>query len=262
MTYAAYSVLVDVGEMIAEFDTSSTGEVVLRRFLPANARTALKPMVGAVGSALEGYAAALPLALVKLIIMFATMFYCLTSGQAVEVYLRSIVPARLRPWLDVLWVPVSNVLRGMLYGHLVSSLILGALGGVGYAILGFQYAALLGALTAVAAMLPIVGPYAVFTPLAAAEFVTGSPLKAVAVLLYGIVVLTAYANFYMYPKLGGNYAGIHPLLVLIAFLAGPFAMGPTGLIFGPLAMGLAIGLAECVRLWSASARVEAATDHG
>jgi predicted PurR-regulated permease PerM len=155
------------------------------------------------------------------------------------------------------------MLRGMLYGYFIAALVIGALAAIGFGILGFQYAALLGALTTVAALIPFVGPKGVFAPLAVIEFMTGSRLIALSALVYGIVVLTGYTNIYLYPKLGGKYAGIHPILMLIAFMGGPLSMGPTGLVFGPLAMGLALGLAESVRLWGALAALErAVSEHG
>ncbi len=245
--YAAYSIVVDVGEMMTEIGSSSASEVVLRRFLPTKVVAGLTPMLSTIEESVQSISLSLPLALIQLLMMFATMFYYFLSGREAERYACSLIPPHLRSWLETIWVPVGNVLRGMLYGHLITSIFIGVLAGIGYAILGLSHAALLGAVTLVASLLPIVGPYAVFVPVAIVEFMTGSALKAVAVFVYGFVVLTGYANLYLYPKIGGSYAGIHPLLVLVAFIAGPLTMGPVGLIYGPLAMGIGLGLAESVR---------------
>lgn len=248
LVYALYAIMVDIGTITATVRTGGITKAFFKLIITDSvyntAFAGIEPLLESVSDLIQDYLNRFPLLLLNLLILFITIFYYLISGERFEKAILDIFPPHIRNELLIVWGPVNNVLRGMLYGHLVVSFIIAILSGIGYYIIGIKHAPLVAALTGIAALLPIIGPYAVFIPLAVLEFYMGHSLRALAILFYGVVVLTFYSNFYLYPKLGGAYSGINPVLVLIGFISGPLAFGPAGLVYGPLAVGFGAGLYE------------------
>ena len=52
---------------------------------------------------------------------------------------------------------------------------------------------------------------------------------------------------YIRPALSSHYADIHPLILLIGFLAGPLVYGIVGFIVGPLILGITYAVLDSYR---------------
>lgn len=106
------------------------------------------------------------------------------------------------------------------------------------------YSFLLGLLTGLAALLPVVGPWTVFVPVGFYYLLVGDMIRGLIILTYGVIFLFILYNFYIFPKLGGNKAQLHPFIVLVSFLGGAYMFGALGLLYGPIILGLLKGLME------------------
>ncbi|MDN7903498.1 AI-2E family transporter [Burkholderia diffusa] len=123
---------------------------------------------------------------------------------------------------------------GTVTGLVVVGLGEGAILGVGYALAGVPHAALLGLVTAVAAMLPFCAPI-VFCGAALWLFVQGATAWAVVVLALGFVVVFV-AEHFVRPVLIGSSTRLPFLLVLFGILGGAESFGLIGLFVGPALM--------------------------
>ncbi|KVF01060.1 AI-2E family transporter [Burkholderia vietnamiensis] len=123
---------------------------------------------------------------------------------------------------------------GTVTGLVVVGLGEGAILGVAYALAGLPHAALLGFVTAVAAMLPFCAPI-VFCGSALWLFVQGATAWAIVVLALGIVVVFV-AEHFVRPVLIGNSTRLPFLLVLFGILGGAETFGLIGLFVGPALM--------------------------
>ncbi|RXV67111.1 AI-2E family transporter [Burkholderia stabilis] len=123
---------------------------------------------------------------------------------------------------------------GTVTGLVVVGLGEGALLGIAYALAGVPHAALLGLVTAVAAMLPFCAPI-VFCGAALWLFVQGATVWAVVVAVLGFVVVFV-AEHFVRPVLIGNSARLPFLLVLFGILGGAETFGLIGLFVGPALM--------------------------
>jgi predicted PurR-regulated permease PerM len=99
-------------------------------------------------------------------------------------------------------------------------------------------------LTGIAALLPVIGPWTIFLPIGFYYLLTDNIFQGLAVLTYGVITLFFLYNFYIFPKLGGNKAQLHPFIVLVGFLGGAYVFGAMGILYGPIILGLLKGLAE------------------
>jgi len=135
----------------------------------------------------------------------------------------------------------------------VDGLVLVGLGegivlGVSYAVAGVPHPTVLGALTAVAAMVPFGGPIA--ATIAAVFLLTqGSTIGALVLLVCGLAV-TFSADHFIRPALIGGATHLPFLWVLLGILGGLEVWGFLGLFVGPAAM------AALILLWREWTAVE------
>ena len=128
--------------------------------------------------------------------------------------------------------------RGTVDGLVLVGLGEGILLGVAYSIAGVPHAALLGALSAMAAMVPFGAPL-IFCVAALLLFVKGATTAAVALLVFGMAVTFA-ADHAIRPVLIGGATRLPFLWVLLGILGGVETWGLLGLFLGPAIMAALI----------------------
>ncbi len=186
----------------------------------------------------------LPLTLMNVVVLFLSLFYFLSEKEKVEEYFEKIIPDTYRKEMIEILGPTKIVINGLIYANVMSAMIISLLATIGFLVIGVPYSFLLGLLTGLAALLPVVGPWTIFLPVGFYYLLIGEIIQGLAVLIYGVVFLFILYNFYIFPKLGGNKAQLHPFIVLVSFLGGAYMFGALGLLYGPIILGLLKGLTE------------------
>lgn len=121
-------------------------------------------------------------------------------------------------------------------GQCVEAVILGVLCTIGMWILRLPYAAMIGALTAFTALIPIAGAW-IGGIIGAIMILTVSPIKAVIFVIY-IVVLQQIETNLVYPRVVGSSIGLPGIWVFTAVTIGGGVLGIGGMLLGvPLASG-------------------------
>ena len=139
-----------------------------------------------------------------------------------------------------------KVLKSIFYGHFLTSLIIGIIAAVGYSLLGYSQGVFLGVLTGIFQLIPIFGPWPIYWTLAIVDLISGNYVKVVIVILFGFFL--SLSDMYIRPALSSHYADIHPLILLIGFLAGPLVYGIVGFILGPLILGITYAVLDNFRI--------------
>jgi len=186
----------------------------------------------------------LPLTLMNVVVLFLSLFYFLSEKEKVEEYFEKIIPDTYRKEMIEILGPTKIVINGLIYANVMNAMIISLLATIGFLVIGVPYSFLLGLLTGLAALLPVVGPWTIFLPVGFYYLLIGEIIQGLAVLIYGVVFLFILYNFYIFPKLGGNKAQLHPFIVLVSFLGGAYMFGALGLLYGPIILGLLKGLTE------------------
>lgn len=129
--------------------------------------------------------------------------------------------------------------RGLLIGVGLTALIQGAVATIAYFAIGVSHAAVLGVLTALAALIPSVGTALVWVPVTAGLFLAERTQAGMALLVTGFVV--SIIDNVIRPWLS-RYAKLElsTFLLLVAMLGGMSAFGGFGLLLGPLLVRLAV----------------------
>ena len=182
----------------------------------------------------------------NVVVLFLSLFYFLSEKERIENYFERIVPTNYKKDLIEILGPTKTVINGLIYANVMSAMIMAFLATIGFLVIGVPYSFLLGLLTGLAALLPVVGPWTIFLPVGFYYILIGEIVQGLAVLTYGVIALFVLYNFYIFPKLGGNRAQLHPFIVLVGFLGGAYMFGALGILYGPIILGLLKGLTEGV----------------
>jgi predicted PurR-regulated permease PerM len=105
----------------------------------------------------------------------------------------------------------------------------------GFWVTGLSNALFWGLVTAVFAILPIVGAGLVWGPAALTLYFNGHYGGAITMAILGIVII-GNVDVVIRPAVFRRYAQIHPLVTLIGAIAGVGYFGLLGILIGPLAL--------------------------
>ncbi len=177
------------------------------------------------------------------VILFV-MYYVLTDGHRLVGFIRRVVPMPAEQ-LGFLMKEGHNGLKAVFFGQILTSLIQGGLGGIGFLVAGVPGAILWAGVMAVLSLLPVIGPPVVWLPASIFLLAQGEIWQGVFLLGWGAIVVAQVDNF-VRPKLIGDRADIHPLFVLVGVLGGVAAFGFMGLFLGPLLVGLTVSV---LKVW-------------
>jgi predicted PurR-regulated permease PerM len=114
---------------------------------------------------------------------------------------------------------------------------------LGFWFVGVGSALLWGMAGAIASIIPFVGTTLVWVPAVIGLVLMGSYGKALALGLWGGLVVGSLDNV-LRPLIVGAKEKQHPVLVGFAMLGGTYAFGPLGLLLGPLVVSLAGAVVE------------------
>jgi predicted PurR-regulated permease PerM len=119
-------------------------------------------------------------------------------------------------------------------GQCIEALILGTLCLVGMLVLGLPYAAMISALIAFTALIPVAGAY-IGAGIGAFIILMESPIKALIFIIF-IIILQQLEGNLIFPKVVGSSIGLPGIWVLAAVTIGGGLMGVMGMLLGvPLA---------------------------
>ena len=179
---------------------------------------------------------------VDLFILFASIYYFIRDGDNCYDFVESFIPQESKDFFERTVNSVKEVLKSIFYGHFLTSLIIGIIAAVGYSLLGYSQGVFLGVLTGIFQLIPIFGPWPIYWTLAIVDLISGNYVRVVIVILFGFFL--SLSDMYIRPALSSHYADIHPLILLIGFLAGPLVYG----ILGPLILGITYAVLDNFRI--------------
>jgi predicted PurR-regulated permease PerM len=165
-----------------------------------------------------------------------TAFFMYRHGEQlaeqVRVVLERVVGDRVNGYL----IAIGDTTRAVVYGIVFAAIAQGFLAGIGYAIAGLQAPILLGAATALVALIPFGAPL-VWGGAAIWLIITGRTGAGLFLLLWGALVVSWVDNL-IRPLIISNATRIPFLLVLFGVLGGIAAFGLVGVFVGPVILAV------------------------
>jgi predicted PurR-regulated permease PerM len=169
-----------------------------------------------------------------------TLFFLLRDREAIIAQMRRAGDRLFGPTGERVGEQALRSIRGTIDGLVLVGIGEGAVMTIVYIVLGVPHPLLLGAVTAVAAMIPF-GAALVFAIAGALLIGMGSVAGAVAVMVIGLVVV-GIADHFVRPVLIGGATRLPFLWVLIGILGGVETLGLLGLFIGPATMAVLVML--------------------
>lgn len=183
---------------------------------------------------------------VGLVIMIISIYYFLADGPAMIVTIMHLSPLDDRYELE-LFERFNNISRSVVVATLLSAFVQGVLAGIGYYFAGIHAVFALTGLTMLLAVVPFLGAASVWVPTAAwLFFAEGRMGAAIGLTLYGAAVVSTIDNV-IKPYVLHGQSNLHPLLALLSVLGGVAALGPIGILVGPMAVAFLQALLGMLR---------------
>lgn len=135
----------------------------------------------------------------------------------------------------------ATVVRASVKGNLLVAGVQGVLGGVAFWCLGVRAALLWGVVMAFLSLLPVIGSALIWLPVAIYLFSTGAHWQGIALLFYGVLLISLVDNV-LRPILVGKDTQMPDYVVMIATLGGLSVFGMNGLVVGPLIAAMFISV--------------------
>jgi predicted PurR-regulated permease PerM len=175
-------------------------------------------------------------ALGNVMMMCLVLYFLLVQSTDVEKWLKNAVPLKANNVKKVIG-DIRNLVYSNALGIPIVAIIQGIVAMIGYSIFGVKEFVLMGILTAISSVIPIIGTMLVYIPLAIYQFSTMGTFYGAGVGIWGFLVIGSVDNiarFLVQKKL----ANVHPLVTLLGVFLGVSLFGFLGVIFGPLLLSV------------------------
>jgi predicted PurR-regulated permease PerM len=175
-------------------------------------------------------------AALDIILVVVMSIYLMIDGKRVTHWLRQNMPRRQRGRMHFLLDTLQRVVGGYIRGQLFLCTLIGFLVGVGMQILSVPYALLLGVLAFILEFIPVLGTL-VSGAICVLFALTRGWLLAIIVLAYFVIVHIIEGDI-VGPRVVGRVIGLHPVVSLVALLAGSELFGIWGVLFAAPVAGV------------------------
>jgi len=168
------------------------------------------------------------------VIMVVALFFLLAEGSRMLDAIVRISPLEEHHVRELV-AEFDRACRAIVSATLLSAVAQGLLAGIGFYFAGLQSSvALLMLLTMVLALVPFTGAAAVWIPVCLyLYFFEGRGGAAIGLALYGSIIISQSDNV-LKPYILHGQSNLHPLLALLSVLGGLQALGPIGILVGPM----------------------------
>lgn len=205
----------------------------------------LKGMSGAIANRTFGFVGGVLVAVVEIFFVIFTMYYIFRDGDQLKLALHNVLPLDESQSHEII-ERTGDVISASVYGVLVIAAIQGTLGGLAFWVLGLPSPLLWGVVMLFMSMIPMAGSFVVWVPAAIFLAVNGEWGKALALAVWGGLVIGTVDNF-LRPKLVGEKTRLHELLIFFSVLGGLQIFGVLGLVLGPVIVAITLALLEVFR---------------
>lgn len=173
------------------------------------------------------------------------LFFLLRDGEAMAEALSELFPLSAGERKETMH-RLGSMLATIFKGSLLTALIQGALGGLGWGLAGLPSPFLAGAAMAVLSLLPIGGTAFVWLPGAAALALQGRTGSAIFLFAWGVAAVGLVDNF-LKPLLIRGGGELNTLVVFLGVFGGLMAFGLLGVFIGPIVLATAQTFLDVLR---------------
>jgi predicted PurR-regulated permease PerM len=192
------------------------------------------------GEVVDELTEAVDIVLIGISVFLFTTFYILTDHDKLRIYMGKRVPGRYRSLVDPVVTNIRNVIYGVLYGTFLTQ----AMKAVIVLVMNLAWQVPLAVVLAIVSffigLLPIVGSWLIYTPVAIYLMLwRGDVVGGVVMLLIGFLGNTVFISTYLRPKIAAAKSRVLNFYwMFIALVTGVYTFGLMGIIIGPVLIAM------------------------
>lgn len=159
------------------------------------------------------------------------VFYFMADKKEIKDSFIQIFPKEIKEKASEIYENISHKVGGYVIAQLINMVAIGILTAIGMAIMKVDYALLLGLITGVLDIIPLVGP----TIALCLCLIMAYQMGPIGIALVLIAFLTAQwiSNNLIRPVIFGRFLDLHPLIIIFALLVSAQFLGVWGVILAP-----------------------------
>lgn len=142
---------------------------------------------------------------------------------------------------DVVFDRLKSVIDATIKGALIIAVLEGTVGGLLLFFFGMPSPVVLAMVMVIFSFIPVLGTNTVLVPVAIYNLFTGHIGAGITILVVGLSFV-AFTQNILKPRLVGQKAGLHPMVILISTVGGLAWLGLVGFVIGPVIAALFLTL--------------------
>jgi predicted PurR-regulated permease PerM len=188
------------------------------------------------------------------ILMVAAFFSI--DAQAIRHYFGTLIPPEYAADARVLLERIDRSLSGVVRGQVTICVVNGVLTAIGLLIFGVKFAFLLATIATLFSLIPIFGTIISSVPIVLIAMADG--FQKGLIILAWIVGIHALEAYFLNPKIMGQAARIHPVIVAFSLIAGERLFGLVGALFAVPIAAVFVACFDFARMKAQPAGAESA----
>lgn len=169
---------------------------------------------------------------VNIIVTFFVLYFMQVHAKRMEATLYRALPFSRESKREI-WDEVNLMVRSNAIGIPILGFCQGIVAMIGYWIFGIENFVLLGLLTGISSIVPILGTMTIYIPICAITLAAGQTGNAVGLFIYCFILVGGIDNVLRFTILK-TIGNVPPMITVFGVLLGLNMFGMLGLIFGPL----------------------------
>ena len=186
----------------------------------------------------------LPTLSLHLLVLAFTFFFVLRDGDDMMEYIKTLIPFSKDIQKKILDY-TKSITNSVIYGQIIIGFVQGIIVGIGLFVFNVPNALILTIVTIFASVLPIIGPFLVWIPVAVYLFIGGNNVAAWGIIIFGVI--SSSIDNILRPIIVSKATKMHSAIVLVGMIGGLFFFGIIGLILGPLILAYLLIILEVYR---------------
>ena len=139
---------------------------------------------------------------------------------------------------------IDDTFHNYIRGQLLEACFVGVLSATVLFIIGIDYALIIGIISGICNMIPLIGPIVGTFLAVISALISGQPILAVWAII-GMLVVQQIDNNLLAPKIIGNSVGLHPVFIMMAIIIGGNVGGLIGMLIAvPVVASIKIVLSK------------------
>lgn len=171
-------------------------------------------------------------AVADVFVLYFLLFFMLANAREFESRVRQYLPFKEEND-KLLLSELKNQTISNAIGIPVLAILQAVTAYIGYLFFGVNEAGFWAVVTGLMSVMPVVGTTIIWIPLSIFLFVAEKHWQGIALLLYGIAIITNIDNVFRF-VLQKRIGNVHPLITFFGVIIGLRLFGLVGIIFGPL----------------------------